>query len=139
MNIIQSKTKTILVVDDDPAICDMLTALLGRAEFQVMSTVHPRESLTYFKNGSYLKVDLVITDLQMPGYGGYSLIKDLQQLEEHREVPVIVITGKNLDKETLALIQMESNVKELFKKPFSTTKLVNTIHDLLGTAPVESF
>ena len=85
MNVIETDMKTVLVVDDDPSICEFINVLLTKEDFQVISTFRSRETLNLLRSGSYLKFDLMITDLQMPGYGGYSIIKDMQ-----KEVGVVV-------------------------------------------------
>src|SRR3989344_3681200 len=128
------KGKTILVVDDDPAICEMMNTLLSRENIQVISTVRGQEAFTYLFEGSQVKIDLLITDLQMPGYGGFSIIKEMQN-PKYMKVPVVVVTGKNLDEQAIALIKLESNVKDVIKKPISTRTFVARIHEILGTAP----
>ncbi len=137
VNIIKNDDKTILVVDDDPAICDMMTNILTRENLQVVSTVHSKEALTYLRPGSYLKIDLIITDLQMPDYGGFSFIRDLQS-PEYESAPVLVVTGRNLDNQAINMINLESNVKGLFKKPVSIKAFVKKVHEILGTVSPHS-
>ncbi|OGR88086.1 MAG: hypothetical protein A3A86_00435 [Elusimicrobia bacterium RIFCSPLOWO2_01_FULL_60_11] len=131
MNTIETKMKTILVVDDDPVICEFLNALLTRDDFQVISTFRSRETLNLLRHGSYLKFDLLITDLQMPGYGGYSIIKDMQK-EGYQNTPVLVLTGQDLDPGTVEIISREPNVRGLIKKPVSAAELRLKVHELLG-------
>ena len=134
MNVIETKMKTILVVDDDPSICELINALLTKEDFQVISTFRSRETLNLLRQGSYLKFDLLITDLQMPGYGGYSIIKDMQR-EGYQQTPVLVLTGRKLDPGTVDIICREPNVRGLCKKPISANDLRRKVHDLLGTNP----
>ena len=132
VNIIKNNDKTVLIVDDDPAICDMMTTVLTRENIQVVSTVHSKEALSYLKSGSYLKIDLVVTDLQMPEYGGFSIIRDLQSAS-YENVPVLVVTGRNLDDQAISMIGLESNVKGVFRKPLQIKTFVAKIHEVLGT------
>ena len=134
MNVIQTELKTVLVVDDDPAICELLNVLLAREEFQVISTFRSRETLNLLRSGDYLKFDLLITDIQMPGYGGYSIIKDMQK-EGYQNTPVLVLTGRNLDPGTVEIISKEPNVRAILKKPIAPTELTDKVHELLGTNP----
>ena len=131
--------KTILVVDDDPAICEMMNSLLGRERIQVISTVRSQEALTYLIKGSQVVIDLLITDLQMPAYGGFSIIKDLQS-PKYNQVPILVVTGRNLDHQAVALIKMESNVIDVIKKPISTRDFIVRVREILGmtSAPESS-
>ncbi len=134
MNIIQSNDKTILVVDDDPAICEMMTTVLSRQNFQVVSTVHSKEALTYLRPGAYLKIDLLITDLQMPAYGGFSIIRDIQS-GDYESVPILVVTGRNLDDQAIRMIMLENGVRGVFKKPLRVTDFIAKVHEILETAP----
>ena len=131
MNAIETKMKTILVVDDDPSICEFLSALLTKDDFQVISTFRSRETLNLLRQGSYLKFDLLITDLQMPGYGGYSIIKDMQK-EGYQDTPVLVLTGQDLDPGTVEIISREPNVRALLNRPISSAELKAKVHELLG-------
>lgn len=131
MNVIKAKMKTILVVDDDPTICEFLNELLTKDDFQVISTFRSRETLNLLRLGSYLKFDLLITDLQMPGYGGYSIIKDMQK-EGYQDTPVLVLTGQGLDSGTIEIISREPNVRGLCEKPISAAELRRKVHELLG-------
>ena len=131
MNVLESKTVSILVVDDDPKICEFLSSILEKEDFQVVSTFRSSETLGLLKKGSYIKFSLVITDLQMPGMGGYSIIKDIQA-EDYDRVPVLVITGRNLDNSTTDMISQEPNVKGLCKKPLAITDFLGKVYDILG-------
>ena len=137
MNVIETDMKTILVVDDDPSICEFINVLLTKEDFQVISTFRSRETLNLLRQGPYLKFDLLITDLQMPGYGGYSIIKDMQR-EGFQGTPILVLTGRNLDPGTIEIICKEPNVRGLCKKPISANELRRKVHELLGTAPKKS-
>jgi len=134
MNVIETEMKTILVVDDDPSICEFINVLLTKEDFQVISTFRSRETLNLLRTGSYLKFDLLIADLQMPGYGGYSIIKDMQR-EGYQNTPVLVLTGRKLDPGTIKIIEDEPNVRGLCKKPISANDLKKKVHELLGTKP----
>ncbi len=134
MNVISTNDKIILVVDDDPNTCDFLTAILTKENFQVLSTFQSKETLNYLKQGSHVKVDLLITDLQMPGYGGFSIIKDLQT-DEYSRVPILVVTGRNLDQDAVNMIKLEPNVQGLHIKPISPANFVADVHRILGTTP----
>ena len=137
MNVIETDMKTILVVDDDPSICEFINVLLTKEDFQVISTFRSRETLNLLRQGSYLKFDLLITDLQMPGYGGYSIIKDMQR-EGYQSTPILVLTGRNLDSGTVDIICREPNVRGLCKKPISANELRKKVHELMGTTPKRS-
>ena len=134
MNVIETDIKTVLVVDDDPAICEFLNILLTKEDFQVISTFRSKETLNLLRADSYLNFNLMILDLQMPGYGGYSIIKDMQR-EGFQNVPILVLTGRNLDPGTIDIICKEPNVRGLCRKPISAPELKKKVHQLLNTKP----
>ena len=134
MNVIESKTVSILIVDDDPQICEMLSSILSKEDFQVVSTFRSNESLGFLKKGSYVKFNLVITDLQMPGLGGFSIIKNIQA-DSYESVPVLVMTGRNLDAGTIDMIKNEPNVKTLSQKPLFLSDFISTVYSALGILP----
>ena len=131
MNIIESELKTVLVVDDDPSICDFISVLLSREDYQVITTFRSAETTSLLKSGSYLRFDLMILDLQMPGLGGYSIIKNMQT-KYYQKAPILVLTGRNLERGTIEMICAEPNVKGLCKKPISAPELVRKVRALTG-------
>ena len=124
-------SKKVLIIDDDRNLCAAMETILEKEDFQVVSTFRSKESLGFLKKGAYLKINLVITDLQMPGLGGFSIIKDIQG-EDYDKVPVLVITGRNLDPVTMDMIKHEPNVKGIYKKPLSVSNFVAAVYKILG-------
>lgn len=122
---------TIVVVDDDPDVGDFFEAALSREGFKVFVFRTGDDALKVLKSKNY-QVNLILLDLMMPGTGGYAILKDLQQTD-YMDVPVFVITARNLDKTTKDTILMESNVRELIIKPVNPLELVEKIHRTLGT------
>lgn len=82
--------KTILVVDDEPAILDLLTTLLSDEGYQVLSAVDGAAALEGLKREA---VDVVITDGMMPRLDGEALIRAMRARPETREVPVIFVSA----------------------------------------------
>jgi DNA-binding response OmpR family regulator len=82
--------KTILVVDDEPAILDLLTSLLDEEGYRVLSAVDGAAALEGLNREP---VDVVITDGMMPRLGGEALIRAMRARPETREVPVIFVSA----------------------------------------------
>jgi DNA-binding response OmpR family regulator len=82
--------KTILVVDDEPAILDLLTTLLEEEGYRVLSAVDGAAALEGLDQEA---VDVVITDGMMPRLGGEALIRALRERPETRDVPVIFVSA----------------------------------------------
>ena len=78
----------ILLIDDEPDILFSLEKLFTREGFQVKKASEGREGIDIFKSEP---VDLVITDVMMPGMDGLEVLKQLKKMDE--DVEVIILTG----------------------------------------------
>lgn len=130
----EPKDKTILVVDDDESICAFLKILLGKDGFCVEIAGTGAEAM---KVVGSKKVDLVILDWMMPSVSGYEVVKMLQE-DEYRQIPVIIITARVTDRDTIEMIRQELNVADFVAKPIQHAVFMNRIHQILNTlSPVE--
>jgi len=121
--------KTILVIDDDESICSFLRVLLEKEGFNVEVKFSGEAGVKSVASSS---VDLVILDWMMPILSGFEVLRMLQS-EEHRDVPVIVITARVTDKSTVDLIKQEMNVVDFVTKPIKQPQFVSTVHQILKT------
>ena len=127
-------TKRILVIDDDPSTCLFFKSLLSPDGFQLQTTLSGKEGLEHLKLSSSKIIDLIVLDLMMPGYGGYEVLKELQE-PGYQNVPIFIVTARNLDVGTIDMIRSESNVFEFWTKPVDTRKFKSKVHEVLGTQP----
>ena len=82
------KKPTILVVDDEPDMCEMLAELLSDEGYTADMTTNGKEAVKKVLGGS---VDIVLLDIMMPGQDG---IETLRQIKDIRpKLPVVVVTG----------------------------------------------
>ena len=111
---------TILVVDDEPNYLIVLSELLRDESFEVYTAPGTDEAMSIVKE---VDLDLVITDMQMPGKDGSVL---LQEVKSHNEdLPVIIITAyAEVDK---AVASMQAGAFSYLAKPFSNDELIATI------------
>src|SRR5688500_3737093 len=82
--------KKILVVDDDDGVVQMMRTTLEVEGFQVRTSRDGRDVL---KKAVDFQPDLIVTDLMMPGAGGYDVIRNLQSDDLTRKTPVLIVTG----------------------------------------------
>jgi DNA-binding NtrC family response regulator len=115
----------VLVVDDDVA-CRVLAALLleqaGHTPTAVASVERALERL------SDERVDVVLTDLNMPGRSGIDLL--LLMRERCLSMPVVVMTGS--DDETLIARTVELGARSVLRKPYGTGELEAAVGAALG-------
>ncbi|MDP3543355.1 MAG: response regulator [Elusimicrobiota bacterium] len=123
--------KLILVVDDDETVRSFLEMSASLQGFRVLTAVDGLDA------GVQLEAqtpDLIITDLMMPGQGGYEFLRSLQGSSNGR-IPVFIVTGSALDDSTIKMIRAEANVVEFVSKPIKMAKFVSALHKTLKTAP----
>ena len=84
------RRKTVLVADDSPKVRELAEALLGEAGFHVVRASDGKEALEMIRE---THPDLVVLDLLMPEMNGFDVLKEMQQDERVRSIPVVVISG----------------------------------------------
>jgi two-component system phosphate regulon response regulator PhoB len=124
--------KTILVVDDEPAIRDMITTALDVAGYNCLQAENAQQA-----HGMIIddQPDLVLLDWMMPGTSGIELIRRLQRDELTKNVPVILLTAKVAEDN---MIQgLESGADDYITKPFSPRALIARINAVLRRSEAE--
>lgn len=119
----------IMVVDDDAVICDLVSILLTKAGFEVVTAQSGAQALNILKLSEKRDFGAVILDIMMPGMSGYEVIKEMQTLGLP-DIPVMVLTAKAMDPSTLEFIGSEPNVKRLWKKPFELNEVLEGIYSV---------
>ncbi len=117
---------TILLVEDDPSIREVAEEILAMQGFRVLTAKSSHEALELFKKYEE-EIDLLLTDVVMPGIGGAELVK--RCLGGDRQMPVIYMSGYT-DEAVVRHGILEKDV-EFIQKPFSPDDLVQKIHRVL--------
>ncbi|MCX5796635.1 MAG: response regulator [Elusimicrobia bacterium] len=125
------KEKLILLVDDDEDVLDILEHVARQEGFRTDRAVDGPEAL---RKAEALMPDLILLDFMLPGKGGYEVLRELQATG-NGGIPIIVITGRNLDENQVAMVRREPNVKEFLIKPMRPAALSALIHSILQTRP----
>lgn len=114
--------KTILLVDDDCSLIDILSMSLQDAGFETGVAYDGREGFDLFVKSS---PDLVILDLLMPEIDGLKLC---QMIREKSSVPIVLLTSR--DHEMDKILGLEMGADDYITKPFSTRELIARIQAL---------
>ena len=115
------KEKLVLVVDDEGMMKEYLEEVMKRHGYKYAAFVDPSEALVFVQMNSN-KIDLVVTDIKMPGITGYDLAKEV--LKINPRIPVILISAYF---PSLNAVQEAPNVKRVLSKPLSTKLLVEAV------------
>jgi len=117
--------RTVLVVDDDPAMRAMIADYLGDHGFRVAAAADAGEMARALAGGG---VDLVLLDLKLPDEDGLTLIHDLRR--GPGGVPIIVLTGHRRD-EVDRVVGLELGADDYLTKPFGLRELLARIRAVL--------
>jgi DNA-binding NtrC family response regulator len=121
----------ILLVDDDPNILSALSSSLADSSHHVTSALGGQKALDVLHQKVF---DLVITDLNMPGVDGITVLRTAKGIDSNTKV--IIMTGSLIPHPTKRLILREAN--GFLPKPFGLTELYKTVASCLGSEVTES-
>ncbi|MGC4076187.1 MAG: response regulator [Rubrivivax sp.] len=120
----------VLVVDDDPALRELLVDYLGENEMRVTAVADRSAMLAVFANES---IDLVVLDLRLHGEDGLDLAR---QLRERAEVPIVLLTGRS--EEADRVMGLELGADDYVTKPFSPRELLARIRSVLRRSRISA-
>jgi signal transduction histidine kinase/DNA-binding response OmpR family regulator len=124
-------SETILLVEDDPSVCDMASLLLRDQGYNVIQASNGVEGLQLAKQYGGTEIHLLLTDVMMPKMGGWELSQKLKLY--HPETRVIYTSGYTDDE---ALNQGAQNKTiECLYKPYTPEKLARKIRAVLDGSP----
>jgi DNA-binding NtrC family response regulator len=127
---VQSRRRVILLVEDEPFVREATCGILQQGGFEVLSAENAKEALAIFEKYAR-RIDLVMTDMILPGGTGHQLGQDLRR--HSPELVVLVTSG--YDKP-----EYEIEAPHLFTyflaKPYSGHSLVEKIEKILASAPL---
>jgi two-component system, chemotaxis family, chemotaxis protein CheY len=115
--------KKILVVDDSAIMRQLISAPIQEAGFDVVSAENGKDALVKMHG---TKVDMVVTDLNMPEMDGIELIKNLRAKSEHKFTPIVMITTEF--QEAKKKEGREAGASAWIVKPFQSQNLLEVIH-----------
>ena len=89
----------ILLIEDDPSLCEALSMLLSLEDFDVETAANGKDAIQYLEDNPY-SVSLIVTDLDMPIMNGWQFLEYQRQVPSLRIIPTIVMSASrnNLDK-----------------------------------------
>src|SRR5438105_6566917 len=118
--------KTVLVVDDEPQIVQLVRDYLEHGGFKVLTAADGSAAL---RTASTQRPDLIILDLGLPGLDGLDVTRALRR---DGEVPIIMLTART--EESDKLVGLELGADDYMTKPFSPKELVARVRAVLRRA-----
>ena len=118
--------KRIMVVDDDKVLLKNAAVLLG-VNYSVSLYSSGREALNALLENTL--PDLILLDVKMPDIDGYSVIQQINEMPQSKNIPVVFVTGLSDEEDELKGFQL--GAADYIKKPFSQKILLARISNLL--------
>lgn len=116
-------SKSILIVDDDPHIRDVILFALETARFTAAQAKDGQDALRRFQSGAY---DLIVLDINMPELDGLEVCR---QIRKTSDVPILFLSSR--DDEIDRIVGLELGADDYLTKPFSPRELVARINAIL--------
>jgi two-component system, chemotaxis family, chemotaxis protein CheY len=120
--------QTILVVDDSPTVVKFVSFSLKNSGFDVVTACDGMDAIEKI-SALEDKVDMVITDLNMPNLDGYSLIATLRQNHRHSKTPIIILSSEDSDADRQR--GMTAGATSYLVKPFKSATLLGEVSKIL--------
>ncbi|MEQ8483596.1 MAG: phosphate regulon transcriptional regulator PhoB [Pseudomonadales bacterium] len=117
---------TVLLIEDEPEIRDMISFALGRAGFQVWEAASAEEAANRLDG---VLPSLLIVDWMLPGMSGVELARRVRRDDHTSDLPIIMLTARG--EETDKLKSFDSGVDDYVTKPFSPRELIARVKALL--------
>ncbi len=122
------RLKTIICIDDEPGILDLIELILKREGFNFVGVQGGRGGIEAVRE---LRPDLVLLDLMMPDVNGWEVYWQMKADEATKDIPVIIVTVRAGSKDRV-MAQQIAKVDAYLTKPFLPEELVQRIHEVLG-------
>ncbi len=120
----------VLMVDDDPAICELVRDYLSQNEIRVTAVTTGKQMLDVLGREA---IDVVLLDLRLPGEDGLSLAC---KLREKSKIPIVMVTGRM--EEADRVMGLELGADDYVTKPFSLRELLARIRSVLRRSQMEA-
>jgi CheY-like chemotaxis protein len=112
------RESTVLIVEDDDAIREIIHQSLEFEGYQTLLASNGSEALNILCEGK--KVCLILLDMMMPLMNGWEFLKEYQNKESIRHIPVIILTAFNIEKKDLPVVA-------ILKKPIDLENLCQQV------------
>ncbi len=116
----------ILIVEDEPAICEMVTYALSDQGYECQVAHDTRQARTQVADGN---PDLIVLDWMLPGQSGVEFARELKRDPGTRDIPVIMLTARTQEADVVT--GLDAGADDYITKPFSPRELLARIKAVL--------
>ena len=116
-----------MTADDSASVRQMVSFTLKDAGYTVIEAVDGRDALEKLQTGN---VNMLITDLNMPNIDGINLIKQVRSQQQHKFMPIIMLTTESQDSKKQ--LGKAAGATGWIVKPFKPEQLISVVKKVLG-------
>jgi len=122
----------VMVVDDEKDVVYLIRVLMEREQFEVLEACNGLDAYNKLTGPDEGRVipDVIILDIMMPEMDGYTFQSKLQEMDDLKKIPIIILTAKGQMKD---LFDLSSNIFAFVEKPFEPKNLVKIVKDALAS------
>ena len=124
------RKKRVLVVDDEAEVLSLVGTILKKSRFEVLKAASADPALDLLEHE---EVDLVISDITMPGMSGIEFLEEVREWD--MALPVIFLSGQDSSRQRAKAV---AGASALITKPFKKDTLLKTVHKVLSGGSVPS-
>jgi len=121
--------KRILIADDEKDVLNILQKRLKNSNYDVNAATTGKEAIDLARSE---KPDLMLLDIMLPDTDAYTLISSIKEDKTLKDVPILLITGKELILGTIEQRASELGVCGYLMKPFSFEDILARIKEVIG-------
>jgi DNA-binding response OmpR family regulator len=129
------EVQTILVVDDDPPVLQLMEHVLQSRKYRVVTARSGREALSKVRE---TMPDLVVLDGMLPEVHGFEICRQLKTSERFRHIPVVMVSAIHTGWRFAADVKEKYGADDYLEKPFEAAELLRRVESLLNRAPSPS-
>jgi two-component system cell cycle response regulator len=130
---VENHAETLLVIEDDPSIRDLIVLTLKRLDCQIVTAANGMEALARFKEH---RPRMIITDVLLPRMNGLDLVRQLNDTGSLDDTAVLMITA--LGYREIVEKAIQAGVKEFLVKPFDIDDLFTRAQRIWDSLPPRS-
>jgi DNA-binding response OmpR family regulator len=128
----RSDEMRVLVIDDEPDVLLLCRVNFEFAGHEVLETSDAERAVALATSE---RPDLIVLDVMLPSHDGLSILEELAELPETKQVPVVLLTAKAQEDDQLK--GWKAGAAEYVTKPFSPISLTKAAETILGMTPAE--
>jgi len=120
--------KVILCIEDDLINQEIMESIIIKRGYRYLAAYDGNEALEKLKEN---KVDLILMDIQLPGFNGYEVTRIVREMENTKRIPIVAMTAYAIYEDRQKC--MEAGMDDYISKPIDIEKLYDILQRYLGT------